>query len=140
VYLNLQQQVTQASPMEPWRGLSLFLNAAFADHETATQDSQIALGAAYTGLLDSRPHDEIALAIGRTHVNDRVKRGEELQNAAGLGPVNVQTSEYVAELYYGLQLTQWLMLRPNVQYVFQPGGSDKRTDDIILGLKAQLKI
>ena len=37
-------------------------------------------------------------------------------------------------------LTQWLMLRPNVQYVYQPGGTDKRTDDVILGLKVQMRM
>jgi porin len=37
---------------------------------------------------------------------------------------------------YALHATHWLMLRPNFQYIHQPGGVINRTDDIVLGLKA----
>jgi porin len=73
-------------------------------------------------------------------VNGRVAQAEELQNAAGLGPVAVQRSEYVSELYYSLHATPWLILRPNFQYILQPGGVGQREDGIILGLKLALKI
>src|SRR5690349_666437 len=100
-YLNFQQQVTRPDVDDPSRGLSLFLNATLADRRTATTDNQIALGVTYKGPFDLRPKDEIGLAVGRTHVNDRVAEGQRLENEA------VQHSEYVVELYYGLQATGW---------------------------------
>ena len=133
-------QVTCPAAEDPKRGLSLFLNATLADRRTATLDEQVAAGMVYTGIFASRPRDELGIAFGQTHVNARVAEAERLQNAAGLGPVPVQTSEYVLEAFYGVQATGWLVLRPDFQYVHQPGGVRENTDDIILGLKLLLKL
>jgi len=118
-YLMAQQQVTGTANA---RGLSLFANLVQADRDTAFIDQLITVGLFYTGPFDARPQDEIGFAVGRTHVNDRVADAERLQNAAGLGPVPVQGSEYVAELYYGLHAFSGLVLRPNLQFVHDPGG------------------
>ena len=133
-YLNLEQKLMNVSPTDLNRGVTAFLNMTFADHRTATQDSQIALGVFYTGPFDIRPTDQIGLAFGRTHVNNRVTESEEIQNAMALGPVAVQHSEYAAELYYSLHAAGGFYLQPNLQYVYQPGGISQ-TPDIILGLK-----
>ena len=138
-YISFVQKLTNPSASEPDKGLSGFLNATIADRRTATLDSQIAVGIKYTGPFAFRPNDDIALAFGRTHVNSRVALGEELENAVGLGPVPVQGSEYPIELYYTIHATDWLNLRPNVQYVHQPGGISQR-DDVILGLKLSLNL
>ena len=63
-------------------------------------------------------------------------QAEELAEAAGALDAEVQTAEYVSEVYYSLHATHWLMLRPNLQYIYRPGGVIGRTDDIVLGLKA----
>ena len=137
-YINFLQKLTNPSPGEPDRGLSAFLNATVADRRTATVDNQIAVGLTYGGPFDSRPKDDVAIAFGRTHVNSRVSEAEELQDAAGLGPVPVQSSEYVTELYYTVHMTDSFNFRPNIQYVLQPGGISQ-TDDIILGLKTTIR-
>jgi porin len=137
-YVNLQQQVMRFDEDDASRGLTLFLNATVADHRTATTDNQIAFGAICKGAFDVRPKDEIALAVGRTHVNSRVADGERLQNGAGLGPVDVQDSEYAVELYYGLQATDWLMARPNLQFVHDPGGTSHNKDVLVIGLKTSI--
>ena len=77
-----------------------------------------------------------AIAFGRTHINSRVTRAEELAESSGVIDSEAQTAEYVSELYYSLHAPRWLKLRPNIQYIHQPGGISSRTDDIVLGLKA----
>ena len=137
-YINFLQQLTRPDAGDPSRGLSVFLNATIADQRTSTIDNQIALGLIYKGPFDLRPKDEIGLAVGRTHVNDRVAKGQRLLNEAGLGPVAVQNAEYAVELYYGLQATDWLMARPNIQYVHLPGGTRHNDDVVVLGLKTSI--
>lgn len=34
----------------------------------------------------------------------------------------LQRTEYNAELYYGFHVTNWLTVRPNLQYIKSPGG------------------
>jgi len=137
-YINFLQKLTNPYPGEADRGLSMFFNFTMADHRTAALNNQIAFGFKYGGPFDARPKDDVAIAFGRTHVNGRVSEGEELENDAGLGPVPIQSSEYVTEVYYTVHATDWLNLRPNFQYVYQPGGITQ-TNDIILGLKTTLR-
>jgi porin len=136
-YVNLEQRLT--SPARD-RGLSVFLNATYADRRTSTLDNQIAAGLLYKGLFGSRPVDQLGFAIGRTHVNSRIADVETDLDAANPGSVGVQGSEYVGELFYSLQATRWLELRPNVQYVVQPGGIARNTDDIIIGLRLSINL
>jgi porin len=131
-YVNLEQQAVRFDRNDASRGLSFFVNATFADRRTSTLDNQIAVGLISTGTFDLRPKDEIGLAVGRTHVNGRVAHGEHLS-----GDV-VQHSEYAAELYYGLQAYDGVMLRPNVQYIKDPGGASRNKDVVVIGLKTSV--
>lgn len=132
IYVSLLQQVLRFDEKDSTRGLDLFLNATFADRRTSTLDNQIALGLISTGTFDFRPKDEIGLAIGRTHVNSRVAHGERLSDSP------VQHSEYAAELYYGLEAYDGVMLRPNFQYVRDPGGLKRNKDVVVVGLKTSI--
>ena len=139
-YVNFLQRVTTPAVPGSKRGVSVFFNATFADRRTSALDNQIAAGVFYTGPFASRPADKIGLAIGRTHVNSRIAEVESQQNAAGLGPVGVQRSEYVGEIFYSVHATKWLEMRPNIQYVHQPGGIAQNTDDVIVGLRLSVNL
>ena len=135
VYVNFLQQVIRPSHANSAGALSLFLNATMADRRTATTDYQIAGGLTYTGPFQSRPEDDIGFAVGTTHVNSRVAWSEELQNLAGLGPVAVQSNEYSMELYYTYRPLAGLQVRPNIQYVIDPGGTSAQSERI--GVRAE---
>lgn len=137
-YLMAQQQLTTVRG-DASRGLTLFANFVQADRNTATIDQLITVGVFYTGPFDARPQDDLGFAVGRTHVNNKVAQGQELQNASGLGPVAVQNSEYPVEFYYSFNVNKWLMLRPNIQYIVHPGGTSENKNVVVLGLKAWIK-
>jgi porin len=134
-YVNFLQQVIRPSQANSAGALSLFFNATMADRRTATTDYQIAGGLTYTGPLPSRPEDDIGFAVGTTHVNSRVAFAEELQNLAGLGPVAVQSNEYIMEFYYTYRPLAGLQVRPNIQYVIDPGGTSTNPNALVFGLK-----
>ena len=137
MYFNWLQRLTSSSS-DSKRGVKVFFNGVYADRRTSTLDSQMAAGALYSGPFASRPEDELGFAIGRTHVNSRVADVERLENAVGRSPVGVQGAEYVGELFYKVQATGWLDLRPSVQYIRDPGGISKNTDDLIVGLRLSI--
>ena len=134
-YLSFEQRLTAPMDGDAKRGLSVFLNATYADRRTSTLDSQIALGMLYRGPFAARPRDEIGLAVGETHVNSRIAALERLQNGLGDTSVPVQSEEWASELFYNVNVGGWLDLRPNLQYIAQPGGVASRTNDVIAGLK-----
>jgi porin len=135
-YFNFLQHLTRPLTGASKQGVSVFLNGIYADRWTSTLDSQIAAGVLYTGPFTSRPEDETGFAVGRTHVNNRVSEVERLQNAVGRTSVGVQSAEYVGELFYKVQATPWLDLRPSIQYIHDPGGVAKNTNNnLIVGLR-----
>jgi len=134
-HLNFEQRLTAPAGGDSRRGLSVFLNAVYADRDTSTLDRQIAAGVFWTGPFRRRLADQLGFAVGGTHVNSRIDDVQLLQNGAGLGPVDVQTSERVAEVFYDFHLGRWFDLRPNVQYVSRPGGVASNESDVIAGLK-----
>ncbi len=40
-------------------------------------------------------------------------------------------------LYYGVHVTDWLTVRPNLQYIKQPGGVDEVDNALVAGIKIQ---
>jgi len=134
-YFNFLQRLTGPKTGDFKQGVKVFLNGVYGDRRTSTIDSQIAAGLLYAGFFASRPQDEVGLAIGRTHVNGRVADVERLENAAGRGPIGVQSAEYVGELFYKVQATGWLDLRPSIQFIHDPGGTVENTDDLVVGLR-----
>lgn len=136
-YIELQQQLTGTAidgPNGPTttHGLSIFLNLTQTDRRTTRTDNQAALWLVYAGPFAGRPNDDIGIGIGRTHVNGRAALAEALANpgSARAG------SEYTAEFYYGVHVRPWLIMRPNIQYVVDPGGYMHARDIIALGLKS----
>jgi carbohydrate-selective porin OprB len=45
-------------------------------------------------------------------------------------------SEYVSELYDSVHLREWLMARPNVQLIVNPGGYHDLRNVAVLGMKS----
>jgi porin len=134
-YFSFQQQVIRTSREDPNRGLRVFLNAAVADMATATTDRQIAAGFWYTGPFPSRPNDFIGFAVGTTRQNPAVTQAAIASNALGSGPVPVKDAEYVFELDYNFVPMSGVQFRPNLQYIYSPGGSVINKDVWVLGLK-----
>jgi porin len=146
-FLDARQQVTGEAPPKDavpgsyGKGLTLFAKYLQSDRDTSMMDRQFAVGATYKGAIPSRADDEIAVAFGATHINDRLADGEALHNAAGLVPLQpVQHTEYATELDYRAMVAQGAELSPNLQYIVDPGGVSARKDVFVLGLKATLTL
>jgi porin len=129
------------------RPVELFAFGHINDRDTNYIRSSISMGVTVTGPLAARPNDQLAFALGRLKVNPRfserqrmlnVMDGETDYTSAGYHPV--QDAEYSAELYYAIQATRWLTIRPNLQYIRHPGGVDDVDDAVVVGLKVATKI
>jgi porin len=124
--------------------LSVFASLTVHDKATSSIESFQNIGAVYKGPFDARPKDDIGLGVARLKVNDDVTKRQRLINdSTGITDyddplyVPVQHSEYNIELNYGVHVTDWLTVRPNVQYVRNPGGVYEVDNAWVAGLKLQ---
>ena len=138
-----QQQLTTHNG-DASRGLNIAANATFHDKETNTVDNYQSIMLVYKGPFDARPKDDVGIGAARLHVNDDVRKNAELANEAGgftdysqAGYAPLRSTEYNYEINYGFHVTNWLTVRPNLQYVTHPGGVDKVDNALVAGLKIQ---
>lgn len=138
------QQHLTAHNGDASRGLSVFASLTMHDKATSSIESFQNIGAVYKGPFDGRPKDDIGLGIARLKVNDDVTKRQRLINdSTGISDyddpqyVPVQHSEYNIELNYGVHATNWLTVRPNVQYVRNPGGVYEVDNAWVAGVKLQ---
>jgi porin len=75
-------------------------------------------GLVYQGLIPGRDDDLTALAVYYGKFSDRLQD---------------QSAETVVEANHRLQLTPWLYVTPDFQYVIRPGGSDEEPDAAVFG-------
>lgn len=126
-WLAIEQQLTSTG--QGRQGLHSFANFTWHDRVTNKVDHSQQLGVKYIGLLDSQPNDILGLAVNRVHVNNRFAESRPAFNA---------DAEYNIELNYSYNATKWLMLRPNLQYVVNPGSSNNVDNALVLGLSSRL--
>jgi porin len=135
VYFSMQQQLTGTSKDgKAATGLSMFANFTQSDRATTLTDNQVALGLFYKGLVPAVPGDVLGVAVARTNVNSRAEQADRI---AGVSP---RDAEYAAEVYYSIHPADWLELRPNVQWVHQPGGVRNAKNVGVLGMKAAVTL
>lgn len=140
-----QQQLT-ARDGDSQRGLSVFANFTAHDKETSQVDHFIQAGIVYKGPFDGRPKDDLGMGIAQVHTNPDFRQRARLQNEQnGIADYQdpaflpLQYNEVSSEIYYGFHVTNWLTVRPNLQYVKYPGGVREIDAAVIAGLKVQAK-
>jgi porin len=140
-YFSLMQPITgDRKGADPKAGLFVFANGAFADWQTNNQTRQINLGLVQHGIGSWRPQDEIGLGFGATTLNPNVaslqgvvNTGNILKGNYGAGAYPAHT-EWVGEVFYAVQMTGWLNVKLDAQWVHQPGGYTAAPNNLINGL------
>jgi porin len=129
-YLSAERQMT--SPYNDERGLALFTRIGFAKSSINQFSSYLGAGGSYTGILDSRPDDQLGLALAR------VTNGSTFRRASAAGGTPVGRTETNLELTYRAQLTEWLTVQPDAQWIINPGADPSLQNAFVVGLRFEI--
>jgi porin len=128
----LSERAVYREPDAPARGLSAFARVGFADSEVNATGFYAGGGAVYTGLLRGRPEDQLGLAVATAIAgHDFVRASEEAGD-------RVAGAEVAIEFTYRMQLTPWLSLQPDLQYIVSPGFDSGVDDALVLGTRVEI--
>lgn len=94
------------------REIGAFFQYGWADAEVSGIDHHVGGGVAWTGPFESRPSD--AVGIGFTYASFSSVPGAGLRG----------DGELAIELFYTIQATPFLSVKPDVQWIRNPGGND----------------
>lgn len=141
-WLTGKQQLTSVDG-DAKRGWVLYANLSAFDAATTPIESYQKLALVFKGPFAARPDDSVGLAVARLQSSKQFLRNAKAANGlseASYGDIDYvpeQHSEYNLELNYGIQATDWLNLRPNLQYVAHPAGVREVQNAWVAGLQVQ---
>nr|WP_174505213.1 carbohydrate porin [Acinetobacter sp. Marseille-Q1620] len=127
-WVSMKQQLTTRSG-DKSRGLTVMGQAIFFDDETSIYKDIQNVALVYRGLFESRIQDEFGLGVARIHINDDAQKFKNSSLAHGFN------SEVNTELYYGLKLMNWFMIKPNIQYIHNIGANASNGNAWVGGVK-----
>lgn len=134
-------------PGDARRGLTMAAEWMWADRRSAQITRWYSLDAVYQGTFPNRPQDTVALGYVRAVINPRLTRAQQRLGVQSTPPDTVQdafanslpNAEAVVELSYGWRVNRWFLVRPDIQYVMDPGAFSYRHEPDAVAVGVQLK-
>ncbi|MHC1479365.1 carbohydrate porin [Frateuria aurantia] len=124
-YFFVGTQQVYHEPGYPARGLSVFGQFTSAQRSTAQIASWIGAGLIYTGTFYGRDQDTVGLGYIRAKINKQLTVADLAQLQPGSTAFDtvegLPDAESMLELEYGFQVTRYLIVRPDFQYIMDPG-------------------
>ncbi len=113
-YLLVDQTLWNENPgdEEDGQGIGMFFQYGYANPDVSSAEHHVGIGAVWAGALPGR-NDDI-MGIGATYVRFSDEPG------AGF----TDEGETTLELFYKVQVLPWASIKPDLQYIFNPGGVD----------------
>jgi porin len=127
-YLNFDQMLYREKRQDT-QGLGLFFRYGRRDDGDVNRISDFwSLGLQYEGLIPGRDEDVAGFGVYSAHSSHRYRRevNSEFLRETGY------------ELYYRIQVTRWLQLTPDLQYIARPGALSSTDDAFVVGLRARV--
>jgi porin len=125
----LAERTLWAERADPTQGLAAFVRGGWADARFNPFGGYVGAGLVYAGLVPTRDVDRLGLAAASAF------GGRDLRRASRAAGTPLAVAETSVELTYRLELTPWLALQPDVQYVIDPSLSRSIEDALAVALR-----
>lgn len=127
VYFSMDQKVWQ-EPQDKKQGLGVFATYGYGPGEVTFAENTWSVGASYTGLIPSRDKDVTGFGVAQTIISDDARALDRSLDR-----------ETVYEFYYAIEVTPWLAITPDIQWINQPSGDQDRDDSLVAALRVRMK-
>jgi len=114
VYLVCDQRLWRENwdDLEDEQGAVAFLQLGWADDEVAEVDFHVGGGVTWIGPIPNRDEDALGIMASLVHFS------EEAQSSGAF----TEDFELAVETFYKIQITPWSSVKPDLQWIVNPGG------------------
>jgi porin len=120
VYGMVDQGIWRPAPDSPML-LSLFARAMGSTGDRNQVDFSVNGGVTVKALIPGREDDTLGVGFGVGSIGSSARQADRDRIALG-GPSPVRSNETFIEVTYQAQVTPWLQVQPDFQYVIRPAG------------------
>ncbi|MCK4753438.1 MAG: carbohydrate porin [Planctomycetes bacterium] len=126
-YLSCDQMLAKENAgAEDSQGLGAFFRYGYASGRRNDITDFWSAGFQYQGIFDGRDDDVLGVGFAHGSFSDSAD--------------TTYTADYesVLEIYYNAEVSSWLNISPNIQYITNPGGNRAISNAVVLGVRAQM--
>ncbi len=116
------------------QGLAAVLRYGVANADVNRFDQALYVGAVYTGLIAGRDNDQLGFSFGIAHNGAKYRQS---QRDAG---TPAQENETGLELTYRAQITPWLAIQPDIQYIIHPNTDPQLSNATVIGVRLEIPL
>ncbi len=113
-------------------GLNAFARAGFTPQDRNFVGFYFDTGLAYTGLIPTRDNDVVGIAFGYADVTHDAAQVLFDEGSREVG------YEIVLEATYDIEVTPWLHVQPDAQYIIRPGTTGDLENAFVVGGRASI--
>lgn len=117
-------------PTSSGQGLGCFARVGFGPQDRSFVGFYCDGGLVYTGLIPGRDNDQCGIAVGYSALSNGAADTLLSKGQSNAG------YEMAIEGTYSIQITKWLQIQPDTQYIIRPGGSGALGNAFVLGARA----
>jgi porin len=114
------------------QGLGFFGRIAFTKEDRNFLNFYFDTGLTYKGLIPTRDNDTIGIAFAYAQLGNTAQNSLIDEGSVGVG------AEMVLEATYQAQITPWLIIQPDIQYIINPGGTQDLGNAFVIGGRAAI--
>lgn len=123
--LSKARAAEPASPQN--QGLGSFARFAFSPADRNFLGFYFDAGLTYQGLVPTRDNDQLGIALGYGQLSGPA--ANQLRTDGGKDP----GYELVLEITYAAEITPWLAIQPDIQFILHPGGDRSLNNALVVG-------
>lgn len=114
------------------QGLGWFGRLAFTQEDRNFLNFYFDTGITYKGLVPTRDNDTLGIAFAYAQLGNTARNSLINEGSVGVG------AEMVLEVTYQAQITPWLVIQPDIQYIINPGGTRDLENAFVIGGRAAI--
>jgi porin len=127
IYLNAEKLIYSEEGISP-KDVTLFGRIGLAHNSFNPSDYSILGGINYSGLIPGRDKDIFGVAFTSIHLSSEFKTIRTLNS-------NFET---IFELTYSIQISDWLRLQPDLQYILNPVLAPRADYAFVAGIRTEI--
>lgn len=114
------------------QGLGFFGRVAFTKSDRNFINFYFDTGLSYKGLIPGRDNDTLGIAFAYAQLSPGARESLREEGSSPIG------AEMVLECTYQAQITPWLTIQPDLQYIINPGGTTDLDNAFVVGGRAAI--
>ncbi|MDD5428892.1 MAG: carbohydrate porin [Candidatus Omnitrophica bacterium] len=135
LYFHADQMLYKHKNQTCGEGLTSFVVATLAPENINKFPFFIDGGFVYKGLVPTRNHDILSVGFAYGMYSRSLGHAERDNREVNGSPDPIQSYELVFDFSYKVQITPWMFLQPDMQYVINPSGGHDVPDAFVLGTR-----